>query len=315
MSGWRAWWQAARVPSQVYMYLPLLLGQALAWRATGQFSGWVTAGLLAYGTCQQLYTVFANDLADEAHDRLNPTPTWLSGGSRVLLEGRVTPVALRRAALGMAVLAVLSVGILAWFSAVWGLLPLALVGLLLLWAYSFPPLRLSYRGGGELLQVAGLGIVLPLMGYAAAGGTMDAFPWLVWGTLLPLQVALALATTLPDEAGDRLGHKHTLAVRWGGRRVRGLMLGLLGASLALWPWLHAWTGPWHLMAWQHTGAGCAGLLGLVALEWRLRRVPVASTRGLVWFAVGTAWVLVSWLVLLIADAGGVWAAWGDGGLR
>ena len=42
----------------------------------------------------------------------------------------------------------------------------AAVGLLLLWAYSFAPLRLNYRGGGELLEAAGLGGVMPLIGYA-----------------------------------------------------------------------------------------------------------------------------------------------------
>jgi len=301
MNTWRAWWQAARVPSQVYMYLPLLLGQALAWRDTGRFSGGATAGLLIYGTCQQLYTVFANDLADEAHDRLNPTPTWISGGSRVLVEGQLTPLALRRAAQGMAVLALLGAGTLAWISSAWELLPLALVGLLLLWAYSFPPLRLSYRGGGELLQAAGLGIVLPLIGYAAGGGNTSTFPWLIWGTLLPLQVALALATTLPDEMGDRLGHKLTMAVRLGGPRVRGLMLVLLGGALTIWNWLHVWTGPWQLSAWQHSSVGWGGLLVLLTLEWSLRRMRVASTQGLVWFAVGTAAVLLSWLALIIED--------------
>lgn len=302
MNAWRAWLRAARVPSQVYLVLPLLLGQALAWRATGQVSGGVTLGLLAYGTCQQLFIVFANDCADEAHDRLNPTPTWLSGGSRVLVDGQLTPRALRQAAVGMAVLAVLCAGTLACLSAAWVLLPLAGAGLLLLWAYSFAPLRLSYRGGGELLQVVGLGVVLPLMGYAAGTGGLLGFPWLLWGTLLPLQAALALATTLPDETGDRLGDKRTLAMAWGGARVRLLMLTLLAVALALWGGLHPLTGPWRLPVWQHTAGGWGAWLGLLLLEGRLRRVSQVPTQLLVWFAVGTAAVLLSWLVLVAGDA-------------
>jgi 4-hydroxybenzoate polyprenyltransferase len=140
------------------------------------------------------------------------------------------------------------------------------------------------------------------MGYVVGAGSLAGFPWLLWGTLLPLQAALALATTLPDETGDRLGHKRTLAVIWGGGRVRLLMLALLAVALGLWGWLHPLTAPWRLPAWQHTAAGWVAWLGLVALEWRLRSVPVVPTRGLIMFAVGTAAVLLSWLVLVAGDA-------------
>lgn len=307
MSPWRAWMRAARLPSLLYLYMPLLLGHALATRDRGAVSLWVLFGLLFYGTCQQLYIVFANDCADEMHDRLNPNPTWLSGGSRVLVEGHLPSSALRRAAIAMAFLALLGAGALAWLSGAWILVSLALLGVALLWAYSFQPWRLSYRGGGELLQVAGLGVILPLMGYAAATGGVAGFPAWLWGSLLPLQGALALATTLPDETGDRVGKKRTLAVLWGGARVRWVMLCLLAGALGIWGVIYPLTGPWALTAWQHTGAGWGAVLCMLVAAWWMGRQPQVPLRALVLFAVGTAWVLLSWLALLVGDASGLFS--------
>jgi 4-hydroxybenzoate polyprenyltransferase len=51
-----------------------------------------------FGLFDQWFIVWANDLADEATDRANATATPFSGGSRVLVEGRLTRAALTRAA-------------------------------------------------------------------------------------------------------------------------------------------------------------------------------------------------------------------------
>ena len=49
---------------------------------------------------------------------------------------------------------------------------LGLAGLVVFAAYSFAPLRLNYRGGGEILEVVGVGILLPLTGYYIAAGSL-----------------------------------------------------------------------------------------------------------------------------------------------
>ena len=233
----RAWLQASRLPSQSYIALPLLLGQLVAVRARGGTLDLATLGAVQlFGVLDQLFIVYANDWADQETDRRNQTATLFSGGSRVLVEGRLSPRALGTAALGCALGALLVSSVLAGSRGVPLLVPLALTALALLWAYSYPPLRLSYRGGGELLQMVGVAGVLPLYGYLAQGGSLAHVPWPLLGMLLPTHLGCAIATALPDEPSDRLSGKHTLPVRVGGERAAGVILGLNALSLLLAPW-------------------------------------------------------------------------------
>ncbi|MFN2267948.1 MAG: hypothetical protein ABR533_06700 [Desulfonatronovibrio sp.] len=71
---WYAWIQASRVPSQAYIFLPLLMGQSMAF-AQGKFTWTVFFICHLYGIFVQLFIVFANDVADEETDRLNSTFT------------------------------------------------------------------------------------------------------------------------------------------------------------------------------------------------------------------------------------------------
>ncbi|HEU4533398.1 MAG TPA: UbiA family prenyltransferase, partial [Polyangiaceae bacterium] len=137
-----AWLRSARLPSQSYIALPLLLGQALAAARGHPFRPATLAAVQLFGLFDQLYIVWANDYADRETDRRNRTPTLFSGGSRVLVEGRLAPPELLAAAAGAALLAVGTSTWLALAAGRWLLVPLAFAALGLLWAYSFPPLRL-----------------------------------------------------------------------------------------------------------------------------------------------------------------------------
>jgi 1,4-dihydroxy-2-naphthoate octaprenyltransferase len=213
--------------------LPLILGQVLAWRATEMWSWPVFLIVLLFGVFDQLYIVFANDYADRETDALNETSTIFSGGSRILVEGSIAPESLLRAAVLMAALA-LGTGIALVIG--WGrglVLPLIVIGLGMLWAYSFGPLRMSYRGGGEILQMLGVGLILPLIGYAAQAGDLSRFPSEVLAFLLPLNLSTALCTALPDEPSDRVSHKRTLPVLLGGAPVRAGIIMLNAGGLVL----------------------------------------------------------------------------------
>ncbi|MEO0421608.1 MAG: prenyltransferase [Pseudomonadota bacterium] len=221
-----AWVRAARPAAQSNIAPSLILGQVLALALVGQFSWSIFAWLLLFGVFDQLYIVFANDVADVETDRRNHTATPFSGGSRVLTDGQLSRRDLAIAALLCAVLLVSVTGVLAVAYA----RPLAPIfaglAVLLLWAYSYRPLRLSYRGGGELLQVLGIGVVLPTLGYYAQAGTLSAFPWLLLLATLPMQLAGAIGTALPDEPSDRESAKRTLAVRLGQGGAQRLALAL-----------------------------------------------------------------------------------------
>lgn len=211
----KAWLQASRLPSQSYIALPLLLGQILAYALTGAWSWPLFFLVQTFGVFDQLYIVYANDYADRETDQDNQTATIFSGGSRVLVDGSISPRALKRAALLMAFFAMATTFAMGLFFQRPAAIPLGAFGLLLLWAYSYPPFRLSYRGGGEFLQMLGVGAVLPLLAFYAQTGSLTAFPWPLLLTLLPFSLATAISTALPDLPSDRRADKKTIPVTLG----------------------------------------------------------------------------------------------------
>lgn len=230
----RAWLQASRPAAAVNLLLPLALGQALAYQTTQLFSIDFCLLLLLYGLAMQLYIVFLNDWADQRADALNDTPTPFSGGSRVLVEKRLHPRDLLYASLS----AGLSIIILGLLCAFLFNRPLALAlfisGLALLWAYSLAPLRLNYRGGGELLQALGVGLVLPVVGFYMQTGHLpgivaSARPLSIislFSAYLYLQLSAAIAFALPDEEADRRAGKRTLASLIGTKKAGAIAIAL-----------------------------------------------------------------------------------------
>lgn len=222
----------------------LLFGQALAYAQTGRFA-WAGFALAhAFGLIDHLMIVFANDYADRDADARNDLPTPFSGGSRVLVDGELAPRTLRRSAIGAGIALV---GLSGLAAATAPLLPiLAVAAIALLGAYSYPPLRLSYRGGGELLQGLGVGVVLPLVGLVAQGGTIDGE---IVARVVPtfvLGVTGNVITSIPDADADRAASKASPAARWGVARARVAAAAMTGVALAL----GAWTlpGSWPVAA-------------------------------------------------------------------
>jgi len=211
------WLQAARFPSQLYLLLPIWLGQLWAEHLGYPLQSGILYLTLTFAFIDQLYIVFANDYADQEVDTLNQNPTLFSGGSRVLVESKIAPQTLLRAA-QIAALGCIIVGLALTllFDRPWSL-AFAIVALGLLWAYSFRPIRASYRGFGVFLQTLGIAGVLPLFGFYAQAGTLEQFPWSALAVLAISQVSCAMATALPDIEGDKLGNKNTLAVALGHR--------------------------------------------------------------------------------------------------
>ncbi|MCX8043331.1 MAG: prenyltransferase [Desulfobacterota bacterium] len=228
----KAWLQASRLASQSYIFFPLLLGQSCWYAQQKTLDIWILVLVHAYGLCVQLYIVYANDYADTATDRINSTYNLFSGGSRVLVDGLLIPRELL-AGIMITVLATILVGAMLWHFAArpFSLLFIA-VSLGLLWLYSYKPVQLSYRGGGELLQMLGVGGVLPLFGYYAQAGTVTGFPLMFLAFILPAQLSCALATALPDQPSDRQSGKRTCAVLFGAAATKVIISALNIVSIA-----------------------------------------------------------------------------------
>ncbi|PKO31283.1 MAG: NAD(P)H dehydrogenase [Betaproteobacteria bacterium HGW-Betaproteobacteria-7] len=179
-------------------------------------------------------TVFLNDWFDFASDRLNRNHGPFTGGSRVLVDGRLDRAAMRRgigvsivgAAAALAVLVanapVASVGPTAALYAIFALLALA---------YTVPPLKLSHRGFGELDVALTHSAGAIIAGYVVQGGHWAAStPWLL---ALPLGLAVLPSILLagcPDRTADEAVGKRTLVVILGPRAaIRLAMAACLAA--------------------------------------------------------------------------------------
>ncbi|GBF49664.1 UbiA prenyltransferase [Leptospira ryugenii] len=208
-----SWLKAARLPSQSYILTPLVLGLSIAQAQGGNLKFEILICLAIYSLCLQLYIIFANDYADQETDALNETFTLFSGGSRVLVTGERNPKEIRNAALlSMSLCIALSL----YFSlASQSFLPfvLTILSLLLLFFYSYAPVKLSYRGGGEFLQMLGVGLVLPYYSFFLCQG--NSYPWELLFVLLPLNLSCGIATSLPDQPSDKISNKKTIAVSFG----------------------------------------------------------------------------------------------------
>lgn len=282
------WVQASRPLAQVNIAVPLVLGQAAAWHITQTFSlFWFVAALL-WGILDHLFVVYANDYADHEADTGNRTP--ISGGSGVIPEGKLTPAQLRRAAQASAFLLIAWSGALAMFGRPWAP-AYAVIALALLWLYSFPPVRLSYRGGGEVLQGLGIGIGLPSLGYYLQAGVVIAPMWI----LLPATVlgfCGNVLTALPDVEDDRNADKRTWPVRYGvthARRVASAGIAFAAFGVFLWTPL--------------VPVGPRALAGIAPLVPLLIGARAQDPFRAAWWANGALNVLlVSWIAAMVLSA-------------
>ncbi|SDC23094.1 1,4-dihydroxy-2-naphthoate octaprenyltransferase [Pelagirhabdus alkalitolerans] len=229
----KTWIKASRLPSLTFIYPSLWLGQAMFVDQYDAFYGSAFIILMLYGLFMATTIVYANDYADFETDQLNDTYTPFTGGSRVLVEKELNKTELF---IGAMVMATLSMVVGLYFSIVQSngfILLFVVIGLLIFQAYSFYPIRLSYRGYGETLQMLGVGLILPLVGFTAQGGDLAQFSWVTALILLPSQLAMALSTSLPDEPSDRKSNKMTTVVNLGNKWSKRLVVGLYLISFVL----------------------------------------------------------------------------------
>jgi 1,4-dihydroxy-2-naphthoate octaprenyltransferase len=190
---------------------------------------WLGYACLFFG---EAATVFVNEWFDYESDRRNRQAGPFNGGSRVLVNTELGFRELRFGIWAALAAAMVCAGLLLdrvsdGFSSTILLLLLLILGL----GYTAPPLKLSWRGLGEINVGFTHSFAVILCGYVFQGGSWnDPFPWLV---SLPLFVAVLPAILLsgvPDMEADRQAGKQTLPVRLGLKRTRWLVLALIVAA-------------------------------------------------------------------------------------
>ncbi len=178
-------------------------------------------------TATQLTAHLVNEYADLEADRLVSNRTLFSGGSGVLATGAIEPVTALRAAWLSTTVAVVAACVLAVEHPV---ATFVVAGALIIsWAYSMPPARLTSTGWGELATSIVVALAVPITGATIQGRIPPVLVWAMAG-LLPIHMAMMLAFEIPDIESDRRAGKDVLAVRFGPTRTRQLIGALLLAG-------------------------------------------------------------------------------------
>jgi 1,4-dihydroxy-2-naphthoate octaprenyltransferase len=217
--------RTTRLPFLSATFVPVLLGIAIAARH-GAFD-WGLALLTVIGAAfAHLGINVANDIFDtlSGADEANVNPTQFSGGSRVLIYDLLTLrqlVALDTALFGAAILIGLA---LVWLTGSMLLLAIGAAGVLIGLAYTAPPLKLVYRGLGEIAVALGFGPVMLLGAYVVQTGRLS---WEAAVASVPVAILIALVlyvNEIPDRSGDAAVGKRTLPVRMPADAVTSLYL-------------------------------------------------------------------------------------------
>jgi 1,4-dihydroxy-2-naphthoate octaprenyltransferase len=159
-----------------------------------------------------LATGYTNNYYDADIDK-NATQTAFSGGSSNLAshpEYRPTIRAIIIFLYSLSILLGLTFTIL--FSYPWTFFAFIIIANFIGWSYTAPPLKLVYRGLGELVTTLGASYMLAGAGYFVVKGTIDG-PFVIFSTpLLLFGFAVSLYLEIPDRNPDRQGQKLTFIV-------------------------------------------------------------------------------------------------------
>jgi 1,4-dihydroxy-2-naphthoate octaprenyltransferase len=229
------WLRELRAPFFTASIVPVLVGTAAAFAATGTFQPMLFLLALSAIVCLHAGANMANDYFDHAsgNDPLNTNPTAFSGGSRLIQQQLLSPRAVLTAALVALALGAAIGCVLVLLTKSVFILALGLAGLFGGYFYTAGPLRLGYRTAGELV-IALLFGVLPVCG-AYYLQTHRLAPAALWsGSLIGLLIFLViLVNEFPDADADRAAGKKTLVVLLGQKRAAHLYKTLLVAGYAL----------------------------------------------------------------------------------
>jgi 1,4-dihydroxy-2-naphthoate octaprenyltransferase len=172
----------------------------------------------------EIATVLSNDYFDYETDKANAYFSPFTGGSRVLVEKRISAGSMKTAIILFVLLAVAAL-VLVLIKSPGSFTEIAIASatlFLLALGYTIPPVKLVYRGLGEITVCLTHSFAVILAGYIFQGGSVnDIYPWLFG---IPLFL-------IPDQEADKLAGKKTLAVRFGKRKAAIIALAIMGLSV------------------------------------------------------------------------------------
>ena len=266
-------WRMTRPPFLATTAVGYLLGLACAVHALGTpVVGWpVLLGGLLVALCAHAAANVLNDYEDHrsgADAGNTGAIAPFTGGAGMIQRGEASPEATRRLALRLGIVSIIG-GLAVAAQGGAALLGIGVLGLLVGWAYSAPPLALMTRGLGE--PAIALAWTLVAVGAATlAGGTPTPLAFALGIGHGLLVAAILIVNSFPDAAGDARAGKATLRVRLGPDRAARLHAGCIVAAHAITAALALqWAGLWPALATLPLGLWASRLL------WRRRDTPAA----------------------------------------
>ena len=230
-----------RIPFLQATIIPVVLGGVIAWQSlAGKLFHWDLFFLTILGASLiHIATNMLNDYFDykSGNDLMVKHQNPFAGGGRILTAGLISPSKHLAVSLSSLVIGCLIGFYLILAQALTMLLWLGLVGVISAYFYVGPPLKLAYRGVGEIIVGLNFGPIMTLGSYYVLTGSWS-LAALTKPFLASLPIGLLIAAVLwinefPDVDADRAVGKKTLVLRLGYLRSISVFITFLAASYLL----------------------------------------------------------------------------------
>ncbi|MBL4686323.1 MAG: prenyltransferase [Nannocystaceae bacterium] len=228
------WRYALKPASWPKLLVAAALGQAIGIAATGSVDPLALSLGVALVVFDLAFVVLLNDWGDQEVDALKRRIAADLCSPKTIPDGILESSSVLWGGLGAGALMLAVAATAEYFMPRPGLTLAALACLLLFVAYTLPPLRLNYRGGGEVLEMLGVGFALPWMLAYLQSGVAVPRGLVVLPAFALMCLASALASGLSDEPSDRLGGKRTFTTMFGAASVRHAAEGLILGAILVW---------------------------------------------------------------------------------
>lgn len=234
-SRWEGLWRLADPKITLASAASLLLGAAAA-AADGPLAwNWLSLTVLgvflvevAKNASGEIFDFDSGtDQAVAAEDR-----TPFSGGKRVIVDGLLSR-GVTAAVAAICYIGASAVGGMIVFGREPRVLWLGALGVACAFFYHAPPLRLAYRGWGEVVVALCYGPLIAGGTFLVQRGNMDPRLALLSVPLGLLIGAFLLINEFPDRRADQAAGKRTLVVKLGPRRASRLFAGVVASAFAI----------------------------------------------------------------------------------
>jgi len=230
-----------RIPFLQATIIPVVLGGVIAWQSSaGKLFHWDLFLLTILGASLiHIATNMLNDYFDykSGNDLMVKHQNPFAGGGRILTAGLISPSKHLAVSLSSLVIGCMIGFYLVFAQGLPMLFWLGLVGVISAYFYVGPPLKLAYRGVGEIIVGLNFGPIMTLGSYYVQTGSWSVAA-LTEPFLASLPIGLLIAAVLwinefPDVDADRAVGKKTLVLRLGYLRSVSVFIILLAASYFL----------------------------------------------------------------------------------